>query len=368
MAKKQATTVNNDWQTISAKPEVTNNKKYEDDKPDPFKQKREDVYYSLFPKTGGELYGFAMVPASNGSGFLMTDVMTIKRHKFTSPKTGIHYFENMKLPMDPDQIFGKEVMDKVQKDPTSVDGTIIKAIKRHSDLVQRYKNLQFAKALVKNAKGDDVNLINFGYSKSPGVFNSRLQKQKVTAFFGVWTKWKGVTNDKREFGIKFISSRYGAFQDKFRGLLNSTNDTHQKLQPEWYTDFFSSVGDVKGVMDVEMGNMGPTGKGASIKLVKLGKDPIDDAGVGVTGPITEKDIVIPSEPENELSFIHYLMGFKSTEDIWQDVYVDRFEQAVIQLESHVKEMQLDAVAQTTGETPQASAEVKNEESNEDAPF
>jgi hypothetical protein len=370
MAKKQATTVNNDWQTMIQKPEPMGKKKYEDDKPDPFKQKREDVYYTLYSSPEGEKYAFAMVPAADGTPFYMTDLLTLKRHKFTSPKTGIPYFENLKFFSDPTAMFGKELVDSINTDPTSVDAEKIKAFKRHSDLVQRYKNVQYAKALVKNEKGDDVNLINFGYSKNKKlIFANRLQKQATTAFFGVWTKFKGAMNDKREFGIKLFSTRYGAFQDKFRGLLNQTNDTHQKLQPEWFQDFFSSVGDVKGIIDVEMGSMGPGGKGASIKLVKLGKDAIDDAGVGVTGPITEKDIVMPKGAENELSFRHYIMGFKSTEDIWQDTYMDRVEEAIIQLENHVKEKQLEAVTGSSDEvvqdqaTPQSSSD-----DNEDAPF
>lgn len=374
MAKK-AVTLNNDWQSIIAKPEVQRGNKYEDDKPDPFYQKREDTYYTLFPSEAGEQYAFAIVPSMKGEPFIMADIMTIKRHRFTSPKTGIHYYEPLKLPMDPNMIFDMKVIEKAT-DPNSLtdeDKATISAIKRHSDLVQRYKNLQYAKAIKKT--GDkEVNLINFGYSTNPNLYNQRLQKQAVTGFFGVWTKWKGAPNDKREFGIKFISSRYGAFQEKFRGLLNQTKSTHDKLDPQWFTKYFSSIDGVAGILDVEMGAMGVGGKGASIKLVKLGKDAIDDAGVGVTGPITEADIKIPTDEDNKLSLMHYLMGFKSSADIWQDAYVDRFEEAIVQLEAHVAAKQLELVEGTTAPSADTAEskepELKPEEggAKADAPF
>lgn len=347
MAKKADTKLNNDWQSIVAKPESKKTNKYEDEKPDSFHQKREDTYYTLFPSQDGEKYAFAIVPGANGLPFVMTDVMTIKRHRFTSPKSGIHYHENLKLPMDPNMLFDMSIIDKAS-DPNSLteeDKEVIKGIKRHSDLVKRYKDLQYAK-VIKKTGDKEVNLVNFGYAKVPKLFNQRLRKESVTAFFGIWTKWKGAPNTEREFGVKFITSRYGAFQDKFRSLLNQTSETHDEDVPDWFQKYFSTIGKVEGIMDIEMGSMGVGGKGASIKLVKLGKDVIDDKGVGVTGPIKESDILIPKEEDNKLSHLHYLMGYKSNEDLWQPTYVDRFEEAIIQLEDHVKSMQLELAAES----------------------
>lgn len=344
------TEFNNDWQSLIAKPEVKKGKKFVDDEPDPFYQKREDTYYTLFPSQDGEKYAFAIVPAADGRPFVMEDIMTIKRHRFTSPKDGKHYFENLKLPMDPKVLFDMSVLEKVTKDPNSIteeDKATINNIKKHSEIVQRYKDLQYCK--------DEG--VNFGYAKVMGLHNSRLQKQQLTGFFGVWTKWKGAPNDKREFNIKFISSRYGAFQDKFRSLLQGVAETHQELQPSWYEDYFSHIGGVKGVIDVEMASMAVGGKGATVKLVKLGKDPIDDKGVGVTGPITEKDIKLPKGDENVLSHLHFFMGFKSNESLWQEAYVERFEAALAQLEAHVANMKLKHLgsAPATDATPSTDA-------------
>lgn len=362
MAKKAAV-LNNDWQSIIAKPEVQRKNKFEDDKPDPFYQKRPDVYYTMFPSAEGEKYAFGIVPAADGQPFIMTDVMTIKRHRFTSPKTGIHYFENLKLPMDPAILFDMTVLDRAA-DPNSLteeDKVLISNIKRHSELVQRYKELQYAKVMKKISSPDgvkEVNLVNFGYAKNATLFNSRLQKQAITGFFAIWTKWKGLPNTKREFSIKFINSRYNSVQDKFRALLTQTAETHNEDDPTWFEKYFSSIGGVAGVIDIEMGDMSIGGRGATIKLVKLGKDVIDDKGVGVTGPITEADIVFPSEPENKLSLVHYLMGFKSTEALWQDDYVDRFETAIEQLEKHVEDKKLE-LAMSAGSAPTSDSAVQN---------
>lgn len=331
--------LNNDWQSLIAKPEVKKGgKKFEDDVPDPFYVKREDTYYTLFPprKDEGDVqrYAFALVPGANGQAFVMEDIMTIQRHRFTSPKDGKHYYESLKLPMNPNAIFDMSVMEKVSKDANSLteeDKKTIQNIKKHSDLVQRYKDLQYCK---------EPN-VNFGFVQGKmGLHNGRLKKQALTGFFGVWTKWKGAPNTAREFNIKFISSGYGAFQDKFRSLISTVAETHNELQPTWFEDYFSNIGGVKGVIDVEMGSMAVGGKGATVKLVKLGKDPIDDKGVGVTGPITEKDIILPKGEENTLSHLHFYMGFKANESLWQDAYVERFETAIAQLEEHVTNMKV----------------------------
>lgn len=333
---------NNDWQSIIATPDPKKGNKFKDDEVDPFYQKREDTYYTLFPSKEGEKYSFAVVPAADGKAFIMEDIMTIKRHRFTSPKDGKHYFENLKMPMNPNVLFDKEVIAKALESPESIteeDKKVILNFKRHSELLKRYKDLQYCK----------VENVNFGYAKVMGLHNSRLQKLALTGFFGVWTKWKGAPNVKREFNIKFISTRYGAFQDKFKAILTSMNDTHKELQPSWYQDYYSHLGGVKGVLDIEMGSMAVGGKGASIKLVKLGKDEIDDRGAGVTGPITEKDIVLPKGKENVLSHLHFFMGYKSDQDLWQDGYVDRFEAALDQLEAHVRDIKSEKVAEGLGE-------------------
>lgn len=336
MAKKSAnesTTFNNNWEALIAKPEVNSAKKnYADNEPDPFYQKREDTYYGMFPSDAGEKYAFAIVPAENGDAFLMTDIATIQRHRFTSPKDGKHYFENLKMPMDPKKVFDYSVMDKLS-DPNSLtdeDKKTLAQIKRHGELMQRYKNLQYCK----------VENVNFGFSQKPNLYSSRLKKQSLTAFFGVWTKWKGAVNTHGDRQVKLISTGYGSFQDKFRALLKSTYETHNELQPTWLEDYFSSNNGVKGVIDVTMGSMKVGGEGASIKLIKVGKDPIDDKGAGITGPIEEKDVVTLPGDENRLSHLHYYMGMKSDGPLFHDAYADRFEEALSQLEAHVEEMKL----------------------------
>lgn len=368
MAKKAE--FNNDWKALIAKPEPQKKgKKFNDDEPDPFYQKREDTYYTVFPprKDEGDTqrYAFAVVPAADGTPFVMEDIMTIKRHRFTSPKTGIHYFENLKMPMNPNAIFDMSVMDKVSKDPNSLteeDKATIQAIKKHSELVQRYKDLQYCK----------VDGVNFGFVQGkPGVHNQRLKKVALTGFFGAWTKWKGAPNDKREFNVKFISANYGAVQDKLRSLLSSMAETHDELQPTWFQDYFSHHGGVKGVIDIEMGSMAVGGRGATMKLVKLGKDPIDDKGVGVTGPIKEKDIILPKGDENALSHLHFYMGFKANEDLWQPSYAERFEAAIEQLEKHVEDVKLRNVTESTSEAApaaQATPAAGNSVPGTDKPF
>lgn len=356
MAKKTAETINysNEWEALIAKPEAKSKKTYADAEPDPFYIKREDTYYTMFPSDAGEKYAFAIVPAASGTPFLLTDVATIQRFKFTSPKDGKHYFEKLKLPMDPKVVFPNytEVMDKMSdiNSLTEEDKKTLAQIKRHGELVQRYKDLQYCK----------VEGVNFGYSPKPTLFSSRIKKEAVTAFFGVWTKWKGAVNTHKDMNIKLITSNYSAFQDKFRTLFRSVAETHAELQPTWLDDYFSANNGVKAVIDVNMGSMKVGGEGATVKMVKVGKDPIDDKAVGITGPIELKDINIPTDPENVLSHIHYYMGMKSNGAVFHDTYADRFEEAISQLEAHVNEMKLKAASnstssnQTTEETSPAA--------------
>lgn len=352
MAKKDSN-FNNDWEALIAKPENPSKKNFsKDEEPDPFRQKREDTYYSLFPSDSGEKYAFAIVPDSEGKSFLMTDIATIQRWRFTSPKDGKHYFENLKMPMDPKYLFDMSIMDRLSDLDkfTEADKAELKRIKRHSDLIQRYKDLQYAK----------VKDVNFGYSPKPSMFNNRLKKVALTAFFGTWTKWKGVDNSHNDRAVKLITSTHTQFQDKFRALLKSTDETHRDLQPSWYEDYFSSNGGVKGIIDVKMGSMKVGGEGATVKLIKIGKDPIDDKGVGVTGPISEKDIIYPSGEENKLSHLHFYLGMKSDGSLYHDIYADRFEEAIVQLESHLNEMKLKSAS--------TESESTSDETKSDLPF
>jgi hypothetical protein len=365
MASKASNTAPlNDWEALIAKPESANAKKFADAEPDPFHETRLDTYYGMYPSDAGEKYAFAIVEAANGAPFLMTDVATIQRHKFTSPKDGKAYFEKLKMPMDPKVLFPgyQALMDKL-KDVNSLteeDKLTLSYIKRHGELIQRYKNLQYCK----------VEGVNFGYSMKPNLFSSRLKKEAITAFFGVWTKWKGANNTHKDRAVKLITSNYAAFQDKFRTLFRSVAEAHNELQPTWMQDYFSHKGGVKAIIDVNMGSMKVGGEGATIKMVKVGKDPIDDNAVGMTGPINEKDIVIAPEPENVLSHIHYYMGMKSNGDIFHSTYADRFEEALVQLEGHVADMTLKAstggASTPVKESPAPSQAASH--ANDDVPF
>lgn len=330
MAKKQAKTNKffNDWQALAAKPEAPNTKKNSDKIEEPYRVKRSGVYLSMFPSEEGEKYSFSIVPDKDGKSFIMTEIMTIKRFKFRNPKTNEDYFENLKIPMDPKLLFDMDVLEV--ENPTDEQKKTIADIKKHADLVQRYKNLFWCK----------VDNVNLKYAKNPTKYNNRLRKEALTGFFGIPTKWKGVENSERDFSVKFIQSKHNGFQEKFRTLLQQTAVTHDDLQPTWYEDYFSTEGGVKGVVDVEMGSMKVGGKGATVRLVKLGKDPIEDKGVGVTGEIEPKDIKVLEGPENELSHLHYYMGFDSRENLWQDMYADRFEEAIADLEQHVEDVKL----------------------------
>jgi hypothetical protein len=257
--------------------------------------------------------------------------MTIKRFKFRNPKTNEDYFENLKLPMDPKELFDMSVVTKASNSPdtlTDEDKKVLSNIKTHADLVKRYKDLYWCK----------VDNVNLKYSPVPTRYTGRLKKEALTGFFGITTKWKGEDNTDRDYSVKFIQSRYAAFQEKFRTLLSQTAETHDKLQPTWYEDYFSTSKVVKGIIDVEMGSMKVGGKGATVKLVKVGKDPIDDKGIGVTGEITSSDIKKLPGKENELSHLHYHMGFGSDQDLWQPMYAERFLEAIVDLEDHVKEV------------------------------
>jgi hypothetical protein len=328
MAKQANNKSTNDWQALIAKPEAQNAKKQFDKIEEPYKAKRPGVYLSMFPSDEGEKYSFAIVPDANGRSFIMTEIMTIKRFKFRNPKTSEDYFENLKVPMDPKLLFDMNVLDV--KEPSDEQKIVIANIKKHADLVQRYKDLYWCK----------VDNVNFGYSSAPTKYNNRLRKEALTGFFGVSTKWKGVENSTRDFSVRFIQSRYAAFQEKFRTLLQQTAVTHDELQPTWYEDYFSSSEAVKGVIDVEMGSMKVGGQGATVKLVKLGKDPIEDKGVGVTGEILPSEIKSLEGPEHKLSHLHYYMGFDSREDLYQTMYIERFEDAIADLEQHVEDVKL----------------------------
>lgn len=339
---KQDSGFQNDWKALVAKPETASKKTYAENEPDPFYQKREDTYYGLFPSDSGEKYAFAIIPDASGRPFLMTDIATISKFRFTSPKDGKNYFENLKMPMDPKYLFDMSIMTKLS-DPASLtedDKKLLSQIKRHSDLIARYKNLQYCKE-----EG-----VNFGYSPKPTIYNNRLKKVALTAYFGIWTKWKGAINSHKDRGVKLITSSYPAFQDKFNALLESMDETHNEDQPTWFEDYFSMKNGVKGILDVKMGSMKVGGEGATIKLIKIGKDVIDDKGVGITGPITEKDVVFSSEPENKLSHLHYYMGMKSNGEIYHDIYADRFEEALVQLESHLNDIKLKNATKENTET------------------
>lgn len=336
---KPATFVN-DWQTLVAKQETTK-KNREEDGPDPFHQKREDTYYGLYPSDAGERYGFAVVPSADGRPFVLADVGTIRRFRFTSPKDGKHYFENLKLIMDPNHLFDMSVMGRIS-DPNSIaeeDKVLLQRIKRHADLTQRYKNLQYAKVEKEGA--------NFGYSPKDSLFSNRLKKVALTAFFGRWTKWKGATNTHGDKTVKLITSTHAQFQDKFRAVLKAMGESHDEDQPTWFEDYFSTAGGVKGILDVNMGSMKVGGEGCTVKMVKVGKDIIDDKSVGFLAPINEKDVILPEGEENRLSHLHFFMGFKSNEDLYQDVYMDRVEEAIVQLEGHLATIALSKAAGTS---------------------
>ena len=358
---KTAKFVNN-WQALSAKPEVKGNLRDNGKIVEPYKVRRENAYLSMFPSEEGEKYYFCIIPDSEGRSFIMTEIMTIKRFKFRNPKTNEDYFENLKLPMDPAKLFDMSVVEKAAKRETLTDEDkkILSNIKVHADLVQRYKDLYFCKE-----EG-----INFGYAKAPTRYNGRLRKEALTGFFGIPTKWKGTELDSRE--VKFIQNRYMQFQDKFTELLNQTAETHDELQPTWYEDYFSNINGYKGVIDVNMGLMKVGGKGASVKLIKTGKDPIEDKGAGILNGIDPKKVKLPKEKENALSHLHYYMGFDSTQDLWQDMYVDRFTEAIEDLEAHLGEVRADnALNVATPEggdiSPEASKTVSEKPTN-DLPF
>lgn len=329
----------NDWKSIVAKPETGAKKQQEEREPDPFYQKREDSYYGLFPSDAGEKYAFAVIPDASGRAFIVTDIATIKRFRFTSPKDGQSYFDNLKMPMDPNQLFDMSVLKKATSDPASLtdsDKSLLSQIKRHGDLIARYKNLQYCKE-----EG-----VNFGYSPKPNIWNNRLKKVALTAFFGVWTKWKGAVNSHGDRGVKLIYANYAAFSDKFTALLTAMSESHDEDQPSWYEDYFSINPTVKGILDVKMGSMKVGGEGVTLKLIKVGKDVIDDKAVGMTGPISLKDVVIPKEPENQLSHMHYYLGMKSDGELFHDTYADRFEEALVQLEDHVNDIKLRNLTKT----------------------
>lgn len=360
MAKKQAKQQDafyKDWRSLTAKPELGGNKKnFNDGKiEEPYRVKRQGSYASMYPSEEGETYSFAIIPDKDGKSFIMTDVMTIKRFKFKNPKTKEDYFENLKIPMDPSLLFDMGVVDKATEDPSSLteeDKTVLKNIKRHADLVKRYKDLYWCK----------TENVGIKYSPASGRYNNRLKKESLTGFFGITTKWKNVANSDAEYSVKFIQTRYSQFQEKFNTLLEQTAKTHDDLQPEWYEDYFSSNGGIKGIINVEMGSMKVGGKGATVKLVKLGKDLIEDRGVGVTGDIDVSKIKFLDGEENALSHLHYYMGFDAREDLWQDMYVDRFEEAVEDLEKHVKEVAANNALESSESTDSKS------EGSDDLPF
>lgn len=359
------TSFKNDWEAIIAKPETTNGvKKFADNEPDPFYIKREDTYYGLFPSDAGEKYAFAVVPAADGTPFIMTDIATIQRFRFTSPKDGKHYFEGLKMPMDPRYLFDMNVMDKLSdiNSLTDEDKITIAQIKRHSELMKRYRDLQYCKE-----EG-----VNFGYSTKPTIYSSRLKKVGLTAFFARWTKWKGATNTSGDNAVKLVYANYSAFQDKFRALLTSMKESHEEDQPTWFEDYFSPIGGVKAVLDVKMGSMKVGGEGATVKLVKQGKDKIDDKAAGLLGPIGEKDIVRPDGAENALSHLHFYMGMKSDGALFHDSYADRFEEALTQLEDHVNDMKLKNLNKVSEGGPiEVGTEVPSQEAGkggDDSPF
>jgi hypothetical protein len=334
MAKKAKTEVFfDDWKALSAKPIQESGKKNFNDKiEEPYKVRRKGAFKSMYPSDEGEFYAFFIVPSAEGKSFVMEDIMTIKRFKFRNPKTNEDYYENLKIPMDPKALFDMSVVKKLSEDPSSIteeDKKVLANIKRHASLVKRYKDLYWCK----------LDNINFKYSKNPGKYNNRIKKESLTGFFGVPTKWDGIILDnKKDYEVKFIQTRYSQFQEKFRTLLEQTSSTHDEFQPTWYEDYFSSTGGIQGVISVDMGPMKVGGRGATIKLVKVGKDPIEDRGVGISGDLDPKKIKALEGEEHSLSHLHYYMGFDSREDLWQDMYVDRFEEAIADLEGHVKEV------------------------------
>lgn len=320
----------NDWQKLAEKPILNNQEKSGNLKiEEPYKRNREDSRYSMLPTDAGSNYSFAVVPSRNGDTFCMSNIAIVRRHKFFNPKTGEDYFDTRRMPMNPADIFDMSVLDK--KDLTEEDKITIARIKRHGELIKRWKDLNYCK----------IEGVNFKYATGvKTIWNDRIKSEAVTGFFGVWTRWTNsgteVLNTNKDYKVKFIYSRYNAFQDKFRGLLEQTDKSHSKLQPNWYEDYFSSYGGIKGILDAEFASMKVGGRGCSVKLVKLGKDPIDDSSVGVTSEIKESDIIMPKDKADELSHLHYYMMYDSTQELWQDTNADLFEEGLAQLEHHVQ--------------------------------
>ena len=324
----------NDWQSLSAKQEPAGSKKKFDNEKvvEPYRVKRRGSFLTMYPSDAGEEYAFSIVPSSDGKSFIMTEVMVVKRFNFKNPKTNEDYFETLKIPMDPKLLFDMSVVDKAAKTPEKLsdkEKKTLEDIKRHASLTKRFKDLYW----------DKTEGVNLKYAKNPTRYNQRIQKDALTGFFGIKTKWKGVNNEEKDYSVKFISTKYVGFQEKFRTLLQQMSSSHDDLMPDWYEKYFSTLKGVNGVIDVEMGSMRVGGKGATVRLVKLGKDPIEDASVGVSGVIDPKSITTLQGKENELKHLHYYMGFNSQESLWQDMYVDRFEEAIVDLENHVKEVQ-----------------------------
>lgn len=351
----------NDWAALIAKPE-SNKKNYESEGPDAWYQKRENCFYYLNSSDSGSKYDVAIVPDRDGVPFVMTEIATIKRFRFTSPKTGIHYFENMKIPVESKTLFN---MDLVQKglsggELTEEEKEELLLIKRHGELIQRYKEVVFNKDF------------NFKWAQKKTFWTSRIKKVSLTAFLGVWTNWEGTANKEKDYSLKLFTSTHNDFQTKFRGLIESLAATHSELQPTWFKDFFSVEKEVKGLIDMNIGSMKVGGAGATIKLVKVGKDPIDDAAAGYTSVIKKKDIKNAYEgEENEASIMHWYLGMKSDGRLYQAALFDRFEEAITQLEDKLSEVRL-ANLKEEGETPKTTKTTKTAKSEvmkeDDLPF
>jgi hypothetical protein len=344
-------------------------------------QKREDVHYTMFPAKEGQVpltYCFAVIPDRDGMSVRFAEVATIKRHKFTSPKDGQHYFENLKMFMDAVNQFTPaelELVDRVQEELSDEEKATVELITRHEGLMRRYRQLLYQ---------DDI---NFGWSQKPTMATSRLRKLVVSMFFGRWTKWKDTVNPGTDNKPKLIYSIHKDFEGKMVSFLEGMGEKHDELQPNWFEDYFSHVGGVQGILEAKMGCMKVGSTGSAINLIKLGKDPIDAQAVGMMKELNEKDIEMPTEPENELSHFHYYMGVKSTMSISQKVRFDKFEEALEQLEKlqdEAKERKAAVEgqgsdnktgAEATGQSTEAGAEQKVEgvEANaeaktDDAPF
>lgn len=299
-------------------------------------ESRPDVYYEIKgSKDGTKKYAYLPLPDRDGAAFKFISMKGVRLHKGTK-KDGTHMFNTVNM-LEDIYAYYPNTNEILEKDPSTLSPEELKIaenIKLHASLMRRHRNIFRNK----------IAGVSFGFlgaGKSNDIRASRITSTGMYAGFGVWTKWAGKNNDNGDKGVKFIKVPYVAVMDSITSNLNELSEEQSyegvtDIMETFFNPHANKEGEFKICVSFNMGDMSPSGSGCSTGLTIIGEKVGADKANGVNGKTYLKDVVIPTGEENELSLLHYALGIKSNEVLWQDEIAEDFDTALTQLEAIIQ--------------------------------